>query len=54
MDKLYYNYDLQVWIENGKVAPCCHSTLMRPRNYCCNAARWRGMTENEALAVSKA
>ena len=45
-----FNYDLQVWIEDGMVKTCGHSPeLNLYRGYCCNAVKCDGMTEAEAI-----
>ncbi len=45
---LHYNYDLQVWIDYGKVVDCCHPSQMQPN--CCNGHRFAGLTEAHAIA----
>jgi hypothetical protein len=56
-----FNYDLQVWIvgPDHRVKPCSHPERMRkaPANDpqpwravpCCNAWRWAGLTEADAI-----
>ncbi len=46
MAKRHYNYNLQVWIVGGKVANCGHPPEMRARGWCCNGARFAGMSED--------
>jgi hypothetical protein len=45
---LHFNYDLQVWIVAGLVDQCCHPDRMRPN--CCNADRFAGLSESDAIA----
>ncbi len=49
-----FNYDLQVWIvgPEHRVKPCGHPASMRTAGPCCNANRWAGLTEDEAIAAS--
>ncbi|MEX2222658.1 MAG: hypothetical protein WEG40_12755 [Candidatus Rokuibacteriota bacterium] len=55
-----FNYDLQVWIVDGMVKPCKHPPIMRAKRTdgiarpCCNADKWRGLTEDEAIAEYEA
>ena len=47
-----FNYDLQVWIVgvDHVVKRCAHPDRMRVNGPCCNAWRWQGLTEQEAIA----
>ena len=38
-----YDYNIQVWVENGVVLPCAHPARMRERGEeCCPQARYQG------------
>ena len=44
-----YDYDLQVWVVDGKVQPCSHPASMSSGGFhCCNGHRWAGMPHAEA------
>lgn len=36
-----FDYTLQVWVENGKVLPCCHPQSMG--HACCNGRLYAGL-----------
>lgn len=39
-----FDYDLQVWVENGVVLDCGHSEKHRSNGYCCDAHKYAGQT----------
>jgi hypothetical protein len=46
-----FNYDLQVWIVNGRVKECGHPARMRlVHDFCCNAWRYSDWPESAAIA----
>jgi len=49
MNELHYNYELQVWIENGRVIPCGHADGAD----LCLACTCAGMTEVEAVEETR-
>jgi hypothetical protein len=48
-----FNYDLQVWIvgPDHLVKPCGHPERMRLHGPCCNAELFKGLTEDQAIAL---
>lgn len=38
-----YDYNLQLWVDDGIVLPCGHPPRMRRDGPCCNADRWQGL-----------
>lgn len=48
--KLHFNYELQVWVDNGIVLGCGHlaSFVNQP---CCNARLYAGYSEVRAIAL---
>ena len=47
--ELHYNYQLQVWVENGRVQDCNHPSSMKQRGACCNSNRLKGTIVNDKL-----
>lgn len=41
-----FNYQLQVWVKDGRILRCGHPEAMG--HMCCNARRFWGFTEREA------
>jgi hypothetical protein len=46
-----FNYDLQVWVVGPDhiVKRCSHPDKMRVNGGCCNAWKWQGLTEDQAI-----
>jgi len=39
-----FDYDLQVWVRNGRILDCGHPAAMRANGPCCNAHRLAGQS----------
>ena len=53
-DALHFNYQLQVWIEGGRVKECGHPARMRLARPCCNAWRFSNWPEAAAMTEHRA
>ncbi len=43
-----FDYELQCWIIDGRIAECGHPKAMSAQVPCCNANRYYGLTREEA------
>lgn len=44
-----FDYELQCWIIDGRIAECGHpKSMVRPGQPCCEANRFYGLTREEA------
>lgn len=51
MDAHHFNYEIQCYINHGRVMGCFHPDRMRrDGRACCNQDRFKGMTEHAAVA----
>jgi hypothetical protein len=48
----HYNYEIQAWIEYGRVRGCAHPEHMKSAG-CCNGDRYSGETESAAVAAER-
>lgn len=53
MERLRFNYLLQVWYEDEVVQNCDHPYLARVDGPCCNSNRYAGMHIDGALALDE-
>lgn len=48
----YYDYEAQLWVQDGIVQPCSHPESMRSEFYhCCAADRYKGCSIKGVLEV---